>query len=85
MATFALGVSTLILALALALTLAYGAKSAIKKRQNLLRALADRAKPVMGATFIAVGLALWLGLHQGIDRRLIENLPVWLIRLSVSI
>lgn len=87
MATFALGVSTLILALALALalTLAYGAKSAIKKRQNLLRALADCAKPVMGATFIAVGLALWLGLHQGIDRWLIENLPVWLIRLSVSI
>ncbi len=79
MTAFALGVSTLIL------SLAYGAKSAIRKRQSLLRALADRAKPVMGITFIAVGLALWFGLHHVIDRWLIENLPSWLIDLSVSI
>jgi cytochrome c biogenesis protein CcdA len=79
MAAFAIGVSTLILALA------YGAKSAIRRRQTLLRALADRAKPVMGATFIAVGLALWFGLHHLIDRWLIENLPSWLIDFSVSI
>lgn len=79
MAFFALGVSTLILALA------YGAKSAIRRRQSLLRSLADRAKPVMGATFVLVGLALWFGLHHVIDRWLIENLPIWLIDLSVSI
>lgn len=79
MTAFALGVSTLILGLA------YGAKSAIRKRQTLLRALADRAKPVMGATFIAVGLALWFGLHHVIDRWLIETLPAWLIDFSVSI
>lgn len=79
MAVFALGVSTLILALA------YGAKSAIRRRQTLLRTLADRAKPVMGATFVVVGLALWFGLHHVIDRWLIENLPTWLIDFSVSI
>lgn len=79
MAFFALGVSTLILALA------YGAKSAIRRRQTWLRALADRAKPVMGATFVLVGLALWFGLHHVIDRWLIENLPTWLIDFSVSI
>ena len=79
MAAFALGVSTLILALA------YGAKSAIRRRQAWLRALADRAKPVMGATFVLVGLALWFGLHHHIDRWLIETLPPWLIDLSVSI
>ncbi len=79
MVAFALGVSTLILALA------YGAKSAIRRRQSLLRSLADRAKPVMGVTFIAVGLALWFGLNHVIEGWLIQNLPAWLIDLSVSI
>lgn len=79
MAGFALGVSTLILALA------YGAKSAIRRRQTLLRALAERARPVMGATFVAVGTALWFGLHHAVERWMIETLPAWLIDLSVSI
>ena len=79
MVAFALGVSTLILALA------YGAKSAIRRRQSLLRHLADRAKPVMGATFIAVGLALWFGLNHVIEGWLVQNLPAWLIDFSVSI
>ena len=79
MAGFALGVSTLILALG------YGAKSAIRRRQTLLRGLADRARPVMGVTFVAVGLALWFGLHHGVERWLIEALPAWLIDFSVSI
>ncbi|RGP36596.1 cytochrome c biogenesis CcdA family protein [Pseudotabrizicola alkalilacus] len=79
MTAFAFGVSTLIMALA------YGAKSAIRKRQALLRTLAERAKPVMGVTFIAVGLALWFGLHHVIERWLNETLPVWLIDFSVSI
>jgi len=79
MTAFALGVSTLILGLA------YGAKSAIKRRQTWLRALADRAKPVMGATFIAVGLALWFGLHHVAEGWLVQNLPAWLIDFSVSI
>ncbi|MCU0826363.1 MAG: cytochrome c biogenesis CcdA family protein [Tabrizicola sp.] len=79
MTAFALGVSTLILGLA------YGAKSAIRGRQTLLRALADRAKPVMGVTFIAVGLALWFGLHHLAEAWLIQTLPAWLIDFSVSI
>lgn len=79
MTAFAFGVSTLILGLA------YGAKSAIRRRQTLLRSLADRAKPVMAVTFIAVGLALWFGLHHVIDGWLIETLPAWLIDFSVSI
>lgn len=79
MLAFALGVSTLILALA------YGAKSAIRRRQSMLRALADRAKPVMGATFVAVGLALWFGLNHVIEAWLVQTLPAWLIDFSVSI
>jgi cytochrome c-type biogenesis protein len=79
MAAFALGVSTLILALA------YGAKSAIRRRQSALRALSDYAKPVMGLTFVAVGLALWFGLHHVAEGWLVQTLPAWLIDFSVSI
>jgi cytochrome c-type biogenesis protein len=79
MAAFALGVSTLILGLA------YGAKSAIRRRQNSLRRLADIAKPVMGVSFIAVGLALWFGLDHAVEGWLVRTLPAWLIDFSVSI
>ena len=79
MAAFALGVSTLILGLA------YGAKSAIRRRQTVLRGMADVAKPVMGVTFIGVGLALWFGLHHAVEGWLVQTLPAWLIDFSVSI
>jgi cytochrome c biogenesis protein CcdA len=77
MFAFALGVSTLILALA------YGAQSAIRRRQAALRVLADRAKPVMGITFILVGAALWFRLNHAVDTWLINTLPTWLIDFSV--
>lgn len=77
MLAFAMGVSTLILALA------YGAKSAIRRRQATLRLLAERARPIMGITFILVGAALWFRLNHIIDAWLIENLPTWLIDFSV--
>jgi cytochrome c-type biogenesis protein len=79
MLAFAIGVSTLILALA------YGAKSAIRRRQTMLRNLASRAKPIMALTFIAVGLALWFGLNHLAEGWLIEHLPAWFIDFSVSI
>ena len=79
MAAFAGGVSTLII------TLAYGAQSTIRRRQVALRAVAERAKPIMGITFILVGTALWFGLNHIIESWLIDTLPSWLIDLSVII
>jgi cytochrome c-type biogenesis protein len=79
MVAFALGVSTLILGLA------YGAKQAIRRRQAMLRALADRAKPVMGVVFVLVGTALWFRLNHVAEAWLIQNLPAWLIDLSVTL
>lgn len=79
MAAFAAGVSTLILALA------YGARSAIRRRQDALRALAARSRPIMGAVFVAVGLALWFGLHHRIEAWALQVMPAWLIDLSVSL
>lgn len=79
MAAFALGVSTLVLGLA------YGAKSALRRRQTLLRTLAERAKPIMGAVFMLVGAALWFQLNHVAEAWLIDTLPAWLIDFSVSL
>ncbi len=77
MLAFALGVSTLIL------VLAYGAQSAIRRRQGALRLLAERAKPIMGVVFILVGAALWFRLNHIVEAWLINTLPAWLIDFSV--
>lgn len=79
MVFFAAGVSTLILALGL------GAREAIRSRATRLRALAARSKPILGATFIAVGLMLLLGVNHIIEAWLVQVLPYWLQDLSVSV
>ncbi len=76
---FALGVSTLILGLA------YGTRGAIGRYNAQLRALATRARPVLGATFLLVGAGLLLNWHHAIEGWLIRMLPAWLIDLSVSL
>lgn len=79
MVFFALGVSTIILALG------YGARSALMKRQALMRRIAVAARPVMGAVFVAVGLMLFFNIHHVIEAWLISIMPVWLLDLSVSV
>ncbi len=79
MAAFALGVSTVIL------LLGYGARAAILKRQAAMRALAARARPVLGGVFVAVGLGILFKVHHMVDAWAIRTLPAWLIDLSVSL
>lgn len=79
MGAFALGVSTLILALGL------GAREAIRRRAQALRGLAERSKPILGATFIAVGLMLFFGAHHVIEGWALDVMPIWLQDLSVSL
>lgn len=76
---FALGVSTIILALG------YGARSALTKRQALMRRIANSARPAMGAVFLAVGLMLLLNVHHIIEAWLISIMPSWLLDFSVSV
>lgn len=76
---FAAGVSTLILGLA------YGTRGALTRHNAALRALAIRARPILGAVFIAVGLGLFFNVHHVIEATLIQILPAWLIDLSVSL
>ncbi|MEM7188317.1 MAG: cytochrome c biogenesis CcdA family protein [Pseudomonadota bacterium] len=79
MAFFALGVSTLIIGLGL------GAREAIRARAQSLRGLAERSKPILGATFIAVGLMLIFKVHHVIEAWALQVMPYWLQDLSVSI
>jgi cytochrome c biogenesis protein CcdA len=79
MAAFAAGVATLILALG------YGARAAILRRRALLQGLAERSRPLLGAVFLAVGLAILFRLHHLAEGWLLSVLPAWLIDLSVSL
>jgi len=79
MLAFALGVSTIILALG------YGARAVIRRRQHALQALARQARPILGGAFIAVGVALLLRLHHIAEAWALDHLPAWLIDLSVSL
>lgn len=79
MVFFAMGVSTIIIALG------YGARSALMKRQALMRRIAVAARPVMGVVFVAVGLMLLLNVHHMLEGWLLSVLPAWLIDLSVFV
>ncbi len=79
MLTFALGVSTVILALG------YGARSVIQQRQAWMRGIAARARPILGLVFVAVGVGLLLRVHHILEYWALETLPPWLIDLSVSL
>ncbi len=79
MVAFALGVSTIILALG------YGARSALQRRQALMRSIAARSKPIVGAVFVAVGLMLFFNGQQVIEGWILDHMPDWLVDFSVSI
>lgn len=78
MVFFALGVSTVIIALG------YGTREAIRQRQTQLRWLAEKAKPIMGVTFILIGLMIYFKIHHLVEGWLIEVLPIWLQDLSIK-
>ena len=78
MVFFALGVSTLIIGIGL------GARSAIRKRANALRGLAERSKPILGAAFVVIGLMLVFKVHHVIEAWFLDVMPYWLQDLSVT-
>jgi len=79
MCAFALGVSTLIIGLGL------GAREAIRTRAQALRGIAERSKPIIGATFVAIGAMLFLQFHHVIEGWLLDIMPIWLQDLSVAL
>jgi len=79
MVAFALGISTVIVALG------YGARSAILKRQAAMRRIAVIARPIMGVVFVVVGFGILFRVHHIAEAWAVKNLPPWLIDLSVSL
>lgn len=79
MLAFAAGFSTILL------LLAYGARTALKRRQALMRRIAEISRPLLGATFILIGLGLFFQVNHMIEAWLIHLMPAWLIDLSVSL
>lgn len=79
MTAFSAGVATIILALG------YGARAAILRRRDSLRALAEWARPVTGVLFLLLGVAILFSLHHMAEAWLMNILPDWLIDLSVSL
>ncbi|MEM8539207.1 MAG: cytochrome c biogenesis protein CcdA, partial [Pseudomonadota bacterium] len=79
MVAFAMGVSTLILAIGL------GAREAMRRRTTALRGLAERSKPILGATFLAVGLMLLFNVHHMAEAWALTVMPYWLQDLSVAL
>lgn len=79
MVAFALGVSTLILAIA------YGARGWMLRNMGRLRAIAARSRAILGGAFVVIGLGLWFRVNHVIDAWLLRTLPPWLVDLSVSI
>ena len=77
MCSFALGVSGVIV------LLGYGSRSVIQKRQQKLRWIAERAKPIMGGVFIAVGLMILFSVHHYIEAWMVKVLPYWFQDLSI--
>ena len=55
----------------------------IRKRANALRGLAERSKPILGGTFIAVGLMLLFKVHYMVEAWALDVMPIWLQDLSV--
>ncbi len=73
LAAYALGISSLMLALAFGL------------RATTLRRFSSAAKPVMGVAFLLVGLMILSGANHMIEAWLLSHMPAWLVDFSVSI
>ncbi|MEM0936462.1 MAG: cytochrome c biogenesis CcdA family protein [Pseudomonadota bacterium] len=76
---FAFGVATVVV------LLAYGARSALARRRAWMNAVATRGRPIMGALFAAVGVALLFNVHHVAEAWALDHMPVWLQDLSVSL
>ncbi len=79
MLSFAIGVSTIII------VLGYGARSVIMKRQALMRVIAEKSRPAMGAVFVVVGVGILFEFQRVIEGWAVQNLPTWLVDLSVAL
>ncbi len=79
MLAFGLGVSTILLALS------YGSRELLNRRKDRLMRVMPWAKPIMGVAMLLVGLMIFFHWNRAIDLWLLDNMPAWLLDLSVSV
>ena len=77
MASFALGVSTLIF------LFSFATKSWLERNISWMRVLAKQSRAILGGTFIVIGFGIFFQFNHAIDTWLINHLPTWLIDFSV--
>ncbi|MBX2884048.1 MAG: cytochrome c biogenesis CcdA family protein [Granulosicoccus sp.] len=78
MLSFSFGISSVIIALG------YGTGEAIRRRQVQMRAIAEKAKPIMGIAFLLVGMMILFKVHHMIEAWLVGVLPDWFLDLSTN-
>lgn len=78
MVSFALGVSSVILGLG------YGTRGLLQRNHAVMQRIAIGARPVMGMTFVAVGLGLYFKFHYVIEEWALDALPIWFQDLSIA-
>lgn len=79
MLAFGIGVSTVLLGLT------YGSREILIARRERLMAWMPWAKPIMGASLLLVGLAVFFHLDRIIESRLLDAMPDWLLAFSVAV
>ena len=79
MFAFGVGVSTVLIALA------YGSRQAVSARRERLATWMPWAQPLMGVTLLVVGTAVLFHIDRMIEGWLLDQMPVWLQDLSVSV
>ena len=79
MLAFGIGVSTVLMGLA------YGSREILNARRERLMAWMPWAKPVMGASLLLVGAAIFFHIDRIIESRLLDLMPSWLLDLSVIV
>jgi cytochrome c-type biogenesis protein len=79
MATFAVGAATPILALA------YGSRQAITARRDWLARMSRIGKPLMGATFVGIGIFVLTGLDKIVEASLTRAMPDWLVTVTTRL
>ena len=79
MLAFGIGVSTVLLGLA------YGSRELLAARRERLMSWMPWAKPIMGASLILVGLAVFFHLDRAIESRILDAMPDWLLAFSVAV
>lgn len=79
MAAFAAGAATPILALAC------GSRNAILARRDWLRRVSRIGKPLMGATFVALGISVLTSLDKIVETSLTRAMPDWLVTVTTRL